>query len=45
MDRMQEIKTEFNYDPKKLAKAVLDECSYDWLDAREKDFNGEKQCG
>lgn len=36
MDKMQQIKAEFDYDPKKLVQALLDECNYDWLDQRGK---------
>lgn len=40
MDRMQQIKSEFDYDPKKLADALLEECDYDWLEQRGKIENG-----
>ena len=34
MDRMQQVKEEFDYDNKKLIQAFLDECDYDWLGQR-----------
>ena len=34
MDRMQQIKSEFDYDPQKLIKALMDECNYDWAGQR-----------
>lgn len=36
MNRMQQIKAEFDYDPKKLIKAVKEESNYDWLEERGK---------
>lgn len=42
MDRMQQIKEEFNYDPKQLIQALLDECNYDWIGQRKEcDTKGE----
>ena len=34
MDRMQQIKSEFDYDPQKLIQALMDECNYDWAGQR-----------
>lgn len=42
MDRMQQVKEEFDYDNKKLIQAFLDECDYDWLGQREGVFENEK---
>ncbi len=36
MDRMQEIKSDFDYKEKELIKAVNEECRFDWLDYRGK---------
>lgn len=36
MDRMQQIKTDFNYDPKLLIEALMEECDYDWTGQRSK---------
>ena len=30
MTRMDDIRAEFEYDPRKIIKAALDECGYDW---------------
>lgn len=43
MDRMQQIKADFDYDPKKLADALLEECDYDWLEQRGKIENEENK--
>lgn len=34
MGRMDDIREEFEYDPRKLSQAALDECNYDWLGKR-----------
>ncbi len=42
MDRMQQVKEEFDYDSKKLIQALLDECDYDWLGQRYGEKDNEK---
>lgn len=36
MDRMQDIKESYDYNPKKLSRAVMEECKIDWLGDRGK---------
>lgn len=36
MDRMQDIKEAYDYNPKKLSRAVMEECKIDWLGVRGK---------